>query len=453
MNPSSAFARLRAVASFFPLVFLALALACGKLEKTRPAPVTGHAAHSGTASSDASKGERRILYWVDPMHPAYKSDEPGKAPDCGMDLVPVYEETEAAGTTPRPVAGYAAISLPPERQQAIGVRTETAELRDVTKTIRTVGRVTFDERLLHQVHPKFEGYIEKLYVNTTGQPVRKGEALLSIYSPELLATQEEYLLAYRARQRFASSPNADLSQGAVELFQSARQRLLLWDVAPADLERLEKTGRPEKALELSSPVDGFVLTKTAVQGARVMPSDSLFEIASLDRVWVLADVYESEAPFVRVGQSARIQLSYLPDRSWPGRVTFIAPVLDAGTRTLKVRLEIPNRDATLKPEMYADVVLERPLGRVLTVPDSAVLATGTRSLVFVASGAGRFEPRKVKVGAKIDSFDQVLEGLSPGDRVVTQANFLVDSESRLKAALAEMAPAPGEPPAPPAHEH
>ncbi|MGH9367088.1 MAG: efflux RND transporter periplasmic adaptor subunit [Thermoanaerobaculia bacterium] len=441
--------------ALFAAAILALALARREPAKTSPGTVTGHEGHSPAPASIASpaKRERRVLYWVDPMHPAYRSDKPGTAPDCGMDLVPVYEESKGAETPPQPVAGYAAISLTPERQQAIGVQLGKAERRDLTKTIRTVGRVTFDETLLYQIHPKFEGYVEELYVNYTGKPVRKGQPLLSIYSPDLLATQQEYLLAHRARQQLAGSSNPDLSRGAADLHDSARQRLLLWDIRPADIERLEKTGRPQKALTLYSPVDGFVMTKNAVQGARVMPSDTLFEIAGLHHVWVLADVYESEVPFVRVGQTGRMSLSYLPDRTWTGKVTFIAPVLNEKTRTVKVRLEFSNPDKALKPGMYAEVLLERPLGQVLTVPESAVLTTGTRCIVFVAKGNGRFEPREVKTGAKVDSYYEIREGIEPGEDVVTQANFLVDSESRLKAALAGVAPAPDKTPAALPHEH
>jgi len=336
------------------------------------------------------------------------------------------------------VEGYSTISVPQGRQQAIGVQLGKAETRDLTKTIRTVGRVTFDEKLNHQIHAKFEGYIERLDVDYTGKAVRKGEPLLSIYSPELLATQQEYLLAVRARQQFGVSSNTDVARGGMDLYESARQRLLLWDISPAQIAQLERTGKPEKALTLYSPVDGFVMSKNAVQGARVLPADTLFEIAGTRRVWVLADVYESEAPFVAVGQTARMSLSYLPGRTWTGVVAFIAPVLDEKTRTVKVRLEFENPDGILKPEMYADVSLERPLGRVVTVPESAVLSTGTRALVFVAKGGGRFEPRTVKTGAKVGDDYEIRDGIKPGEEVVTQANFLIDSESRLKAALVGM---------------
>jgi len=435
----------------FAAAFLVLLFGGRTAERGKSAADAGRA-HPSSAPP-VSTPAKKVLYWVDPMHPAYKSDKPGTAPDCGMDLVPVYEEAPTGAPQEKPVAGYSTISVPPERQQAIGVQLGKVEVRDITKTIRAVGRVAFDETLLHQVHAKFEGYVEDLYVDYTGKPVRKGQPLLSIYSPDLLATQQEYLLAFRARQQFRGSSNTDLSRGGTDLYESARQRLLLWDISSGDLDRLEKTGKPRKALTLYSPVSGFVMVKNAVQGARVMPSDSLFEIAGLHRVWVLADVYESEAPFVTVGQSARMSLSYLPGRTWIGKVTFIAPVLDETTRTVKVRVEFANPDGVLKPEMYSEVLLERPLGRVVAVPESAVLTTGTRSIVFVAKGGGQFEPREVEPGAKVDSYYEIREGLAGGEDVVTHANFLVDSESRLKAALTGMAPAPDKTPPALPHQH
>ena len=439
------------LAAIFAAGFVTLALS--RRSVTRSSPVDDrHPAASPPTAATTPKA-RKVLYWVDPMVPGYKSDKPGKSPFMDMELVPVYEDGSDAGGAPTNVPGYSGIALSPERQQAIGVQIGKAEVRELTKTIRTVGRVSFDETLLHQIHPKFEGYVEELYVNYTGKPVRKGQPLLSIYSPDLLATQQEYLLALRARRQLTSSQNSDLSRGATDLYDAARQRLLLWDIRPADIDRLEQTGKPLKALTLYSPVDGFVMAKNAVQGSRVMPSDTLFEIAGLHHVWVLADVYESEAPFVRVGQTARMSLSYLPGRTWTGKVTFIAPVVDEKTRTVKVRLEFSNPDEVLKPGMYAEVFLERPLGRVLTVPDSAVLTTGTRSIVFVAKGNGRFEPREVKVGPKVDSYYEIRDGIEAGEDVVTQANFLVDSESRLKAALAGIAPAPDKTPAALPHQH
>ena len=431
------------------VVVLAAALAIVLARRTP----SGAGSAAAATSRSVTPGARKILYWVDPMVPGYKSDKPGKSPFMDMELVPVYEDEGAspAGTPGSPgVPGYAGIAVSPERQQAIGVRLGKAELRQLEQTIRTVGRVALDETLHYEVRPKFEGYVEELFVDYTGKPVRQGQPLLSIYSPELLATQQEYLLALRAKERLGDSANPEVAKGAAALYDSARQRLLLWDIRPADIERLEKTGEPRKALTLYSLVDGFVMAKNAVRGGRVMPSDTLFDIAGLSRVWVLADLYESEATKVRIGDAAKVSLSYQPGRTWTGRVAFIAPMVDESTRTISVRIELSNPDQALKPGMFADVLLERPLGKVLTVPDSAVMTTGTRSLVFVAKGDGRFEPREITPGARVGGWIEVRSGLAPGEPVVTQANFLVDSESRLKAALEGMvAPTPAAAGAPP----
>jgi multidrug efflux pump subunit AcrA (membrane-fusion protein) len=426
------------IAAVFAAAFLAV------LVGRRTATDAGRA--DPASAAPVSKSERKVLYWIDPMHPAYKSDKPGIAPDCGMDLVPVYAD-EGAPAPASAVEGYASLTLPPDRQRAIGVASGTVERRELVKTIRAAGRVAFDERRLHQVHAKFEGWVESLPVDYTGRPVRKGEPLLSIYSPELLATQQEYLLAARAKRELSSSGNAAVARGGADLYESARQRLLLWDIPPAEIARLDRTGQPRKALTLVSPVTGVVTAKNVVRGARVMPAESLFEIADLSWLWVLADVYEAEAAFVRVGQTGRMTLSYLPGREWTGKVTFIAPVVQPETRTVSVRLEFANPDGVLKPDMFAEVVLERSLGSVVAVPEAAVLSTGTRSIVFVVKEDGAFEPREVQVGTKTDGYWEIASGLEPGAKVVTQANFLIDSESRLKSALAGLAPPPG------GHEH
>ena len=383
------------------------------------------------ASADAlaeQKAEvKKVLYWVDPMHPAYKSDKPGIAPDCGMDLVPVYEDDAGdSGDAQSDVEGYSNVKLTTQRQQLIGVQTGVAETRSIGRTVRTVGRVAIDETRLHTVTTKFDGYIEKLYVDYTGKEVRRGQPLFSVYSPELLATQQEYLLALRAAKQ---SPL---------LVESSRRRLQLWDISASDIRRLEKTGQTRKSLTIASPASGFVMSKTAIEGARITAGAPLFEIAGLDRVWVVADVYETELAFVRVGADARVTLSYLPGRTFTGKITFITPTVDPMTRTAKVRIEVDNRDASLKPDMYADVLIQEPERTVTVVPDSAVISTGTRSVLFVVKDDGTFEPRDVQTGTKSDRFIEIRSGVAPGEKVATQANFLIDSESRLKAALAQM---------------
>jgi membrane fusion protein, copper/silver efflux system len=373
-------------------------------------------------SETSAVAQKKVLYWVDPMHPAYKSDKPGIAPDCGMTLVPVYADG-TTGAAPSTVAGYANVKLAPDRQQLIGVQTGMTEMRSLGRSVRTVGRVTVDETRLYKITTKFDGYIEKLYVNVTGQQIRKGQPLFSVYSPDLLSTQQEYLLALRAAKQ------------APSLLAAARQRLLLWDVTPAEIRELERTGTARKSVTIDSPTNGYVLNKIAVAGARVTAGEPLFEIANLDRVWIQADVYESELPFIRLGAPATTTLSYVPGRTWTGRVTFIAPTVDPMTRTVKVRSEFDNADGALKPDMFGDVVIQQPVRRVIVVPDSAVLQTGTRSVVFVVKGDGTFEPREVSVGTKSEQFYEVRGGLTAGEKVVTQANFLIDSESRLRAAI------------------
>ena len=358
-------------------------------------------------SAPAAAPQKKALYWVDPMHPQYRSDKPGKAPDCGMDLVPVYDEPKAA--------------MPLQKQQLIGVQTGVAEVRTLGRSIRTVGRVAVDETRLSKVTAKFDGYIEKLYVNVTGQTIRRGQPLFSVYSPDLLATQQEYLLALRAAKE---SPT---------LLAAARQRLLLWDITPAEIRELERSGAARKSVTIYAPAGGVVMNKMAVEGARIMPGEPLFEIANLDRVWIQADVYESDLPFIRRGASATTTLSYLPGRTWTGRVTFIAPTVDPMTRTVKVRSEFDNADGALKPDMFGDVTIEQPARRVVAVPDSAVLQTGTRNVVYVVKEDGAFESREVLVGTKSGGYYEIRGGLEEGEKVVTEANFLVDSESRLRA--------------------
>lgn len=333
----------------------------------------------------------------------------------------------------------AAVSVSPERQQLMGIRTATAEIRPMVRTIRTVGIVTYDETRMAQVFSKVEGWIENLLVNYTGTLVRKGEPLFTIYSPDLVATQEEYLIALRAKQTLGSSSIKEISTGSESLLESAHRRLSLWDISDEQISELQKSGKPKRTLTLYSPISGFVLKKDAVQGMRVMPDKELYTIADLSTVWVNADIYEYELAHIRVGQKTTIKLAYYPAREFVGKVSWIAPVLDEKTRTAKIRLEFPNRELVLKPEMYANVEIEINAGRKLAVPDEAVLDSGLRNVVFLDKGEGRFEPAEVKIGSKFDGYYEVLAGLSPGERILASASFLLDSESRLKEAMGAMA--------------
>jgi RND family efflux transporter MFP subunit len=352
-----------------------------------------------------------------------------------MDLVPVYADERSAGTDLPP--GTTHISA--EKQQLIGVQYGAVESRPLTRTIRAVGRLTYDETRITHIHTKFEGWINKVYVDFTGQLIRKGQPLFTVYSPELVSTQQEYLIAKRAHKYLSDAPYAEVAEGANSLLDSARERLKLWDISDAQIAELDKTGKVQRDLAMYSPVDGFVLDRKAFENVRVTGDTDLYTIADLSTVWANAEVYEYEVPYVRLGQKGIMSLSYYPGETFEGKVSYIYPQLDTMTRTLKVRLDFPNSKFKLKPDMYADIQLQIDYGTRLVVPQDAVLDSGTEQVVFVARGDGYFEPRKVEVGPKIDDSVVILSGLKAGEKIVTSGNFLVDSESRLKTAMGQMA--------------
>ncbi|HHL39214.1 MAG TPA: efflux RND transporter periplasmic adaptor subunit [Deltaproteobacteria bacterium] len=380
----------------------------------------------GAPTASETKKGKRILYWKAPMDPNYISDKPGKSP-MGMDLVPVYEgeeETAEPGT----------VKIDPVTIQNIGVRTAVVERRPLKRTIRTIGRVDYDEKRVYHVHTKIEGWVEKLYVDFTGQQVEEGDILLEIYSPELVSAQEEYLLA----MRYADALGKEAA-GGDSVLELSRRRLELWDVPAHQIEELEKTGKIMKTLHIHSPARGIVVKKNVQEGMYVKPGTNLYTIADISRVWVYADIYEYEMPWVKVGQEAEITLESYPGRVFRGRVSFIFPFMEPETRTNKVRLVFDNTDLVLKPDMYADVVLKSEVSRdAVAVPSEAVLLSGERSVVVVAKGGGKFAPREVTLGVEAGGFYEVKEGLDEGDVVVTSAHFLIDSESRLKEAISKM---------------
>ncbi|CAI8842262.1 efflux RND transporter periplasmic adaptor subunit [Methylococcus capsulatus] len=374
---------------------------------------------------------RRPLFYRNPMNPQVTSPVPAKD-DMGMDYVPVYAE----GLTPSAGSGEAVIHLGPEKVQKLGVRSEPAQRRALTHVIRALGVVEIDERRVHAITPRFEGWIERLDVNTTGQPVRPGEVLLEAYSPELVSTQEEYRIAG------SGAASRALREGAI-------QRLRNWNVPESWLRRFEASGEIQRRVPFASPVNGIVLEKNAVQGMRFMPGDTLFRVADLSTVWVIASIFEQDLGHVRVGQTARIGFKAYPDRSFDGRVAYVYPTVSDAVRTARVRIELANPKQLLKPAMYGDVTLQAAEAEpVLAVPDSAVLDSGTRQLVLVRLGEGRFEPRPVETGQRVEGYTEIRRGLSEGEEVVVRANFLIDSESNLRAAIGgfstEPAPAPAD---------
>jgi len=388
---------------------------------------------SGHSTAKAAPAVRRVLYYVDPMHPSYKSDKPGIAPDCGMELVPVYEgdapQEQAADSAPR-------LDISPDKQQLIGVQFGQAELTSMTSSFRAAAKVAQDETRVVRIHPKIDGWIEKVQVDFMGARVEKGQPLITVYSPEMLASEKEFLLALKARDILKASPLKETSENTDSLIGAARTRLELWDLPRAEVDEIERTGQPVRTVTLYAPASGYVISRNAFAGQKITPETELYALADLSRVWVMADVFESDAANVRVGQGAVITLPYDGGKRIGARVAYILPQVDPATRTLKVRLEAANPNLALKPDMFVDVEFQVASGRRLTVPAEAVLDSGLRKTVFVDHGDGHLEPRQVEAGERTPDRIEIVSGLKPGERIVTSGNFLVDSESQLQQAMA-----------------
>lgn len=354
---------------------------------------------------------------------------------------------EAQAPPPMPMGAAAqstsvenAIQIAPERQQLIGMRSVAAEMKSLTKEIRTVGKIAYDETKVTHIHTKISGYIEETYADFVGQPIRKGDPLFTIYSPDLVATQQEYLLALKSRQTLKTSSFPFIAEGSVNLLQATRERLQLWDVSDREIAQLEREGKVKRALAVYSPVSGIVTERAAYHhGQFVDPKTDLYTIADLSKIWVLGEIYESDLPFVRAGQIAEVEFPYATgQKTLRGRVSFFYPYLDPKTRTTQIRLEFPNPDLKLRPEEFVNVNLHVSMGTRVAVPEDAVLNTGSEQHVFIDKGNGYIEPRLVKVGAQAQGYYAIEQGLKAGERVITSANFIVDSESRLKSAFADM---------------
>jgi len=355
----------------------------------------------------------------------------------GGDAAPPQTGAEPAPAAPSEEPPTVEIS--PEKQQLIGVKIAEVAVRPLQKIIRTVGRIEYDERLIATANTKIEGWIERLYVDYTGRYVSKGEPLAEIYSPDLYATQQEYLhLLQWEKQRSASNNAAGndmLSSDSKALVEAARQRLKLWDISEAQIRKIEQSGNPVRTLTIQSPVSGYVVQKAAVKGMRVMPGEKLFDVADLSSVWVVSDIYEYELSLIKVGQTAAISLSYLPGREFTAKVDFVYPALSAETRTSKIRFSIANPGGKLKPQMFTNVEVKIPLGKKLAIPQDAVIDTGMRKIVYVDKGEGYFEPREIQTGGKAEGFIEVIQGLRAGEKVAAAANFLIDSEAKLKGVV------------------
>jgi membrane fusion protein, copper/silver efflux system len=395
---------------------------CGMNLELKPSSQLGSQPASATPA-------KRIMY-RSTMNPNEVSDKPGKD-SMGMDMVPFEVETQATASP----AGLAPVTISPETQQRLGMTFGKVERRPLWREIRTSARIAPDETRLHHVTTKFEGWVGTLYVDVTGQYVRKGDPLLTIYSPELVASQQELLTTLAMSRSLGQSPIASVSQGGRDLLVAARERLKLWDISEAQIAEIEQTGKILKFVTLYAPASGYVFQKEVVAGHRAMPGEVLMEIADLSQVWGEADIYESDIPYVKLGMMVEIDLPYWPGKVFRGRISFLDPQLDPQTRTMRARLDIGNAGLTLKPGMYADAHLKFGLGEKLVVPEDALVRTGERTIVFVKNGGGTLNPVVVTTGLRSDNYFEVRSGLKEGDQVVTSANFLIDSESSLRAAL------------------
>jgi Cu(I)/Ag(I) efflux system membrane fusion protein len=387
-------------------------------------PMGGEATPAGGAAA------RKIAFYRSPMDPKQTSHGPRKD-EMGMEYLPVYqEELDGSGAD---ASGFATVKIDPDRQQLIGLTVAEATVGQIGGALRTTGRVAVDETRVHHLNVKFSGFAEHVHADYVGRLVQRGEPLFSIYSPDVLAAEEEYLLALSTQASLAGAKG--LVGNGDDLVAAARRKLELWDVPPDVIARLEETRRAERTITLRSPATGVVIKKDVVPGMKVEAGGMPYEIVDLSTIWVLADVYESELSKVKVGTQATFTLKAIPGKEYQGRVTFIDPYLDAKTRAAKVRLAFANPGFSIKPEMFGEVVLKLSARKGVRVPADAVINSGTRSVVFLALGDGKFQPREVRIGQTDGSLVEVAEGLAAGDKVVTRANFLVDSESRLKASL------------------
>ncbi len=374
-----------------------------------------------------------------PMHPQQKSDKPGNCPICSMKLVKVEPHPVE---TAQPASS--AIFISPERQQLIGVTTVAVASRPLAKQIRAAGKVAMDETRITHIHTKVSGFVEEVFVDFVGKAVKRSEPLFTIYSPDLVATQEEYLLALRSSGILKDSAFPWISSGSKNLVEAAGRRLRLWDISEEEIQQLEREGKPKRALTVFSPVGGVVTERAAYHhGKSVTPEMDLYTIVDLSTVWVLGQVYESELPYIRVGQTVRVELPYAGSmKGRSAKVAFVSPTLDPQTRTAAVRVELSNADLSLRPDAFVNFLVRVDLGSPLVVPSDAVIDTGAEQYVFVDKGQGYFEPRSVKRGAEADGYSGIESGLKAGERVVTAANFILDSESRLKGAFANMGAPP-----------
>jgi Cu(I)/Ag(I) efflux system membrane fusion protein/cobalt-zinc-cadmium efflux system membrane fusion protein len=389
-----------------------------------------------TASQSARgkpAGERKIKHWVAPMDPTYISDKPGKSP-MGMDLVPVYEEEETDSQE-------GVVHIDPAFVQNIGVQSVEVDRRDIPFSIRTIGTVAYDDKKVAWVNTKYAGWVENVQVSYVGERVSKGQELFEIYSPELVTTQKEYVSALDYAEKLSQSHLPEIKERALSLLNASRERLRYWDISEEQIRQLEKSRVPTRTLKVLSPASGLVLEKMdqSLEGIYVKAGVNLYKIVDLSTVWVEAEIFEDQVPWLRVGQSATVEFPYQPGRSHQGKIRYVYPFFNQKTRTMKVSIELPNPGLKLRADMYANVAFDVPSAHnVLTVPEESVIHSGIRNVVVLDRGDGTFQVSPVTLGVNGDGVWEVKAGIARGDRVVVSSQFLIDSESNLREAVRKM---------------
>ncbi len=450
--------RLRRIAGVLTLLLLGAALpvaiiwnplhwswADALTARLRAGSTAAPAQNQPAAASASAPQERKVKYWRAPMNPNYISDKPGKSP-MGMDLVPVYEDGQAQET---------GIRVDPSFLQNFAVRTVKAVMGSIPVDIRTVGLLNYNEKNLASINTKFEGWIEKAYVNYVGEPVSKGQVLFEIYSPQLVTTQQDYLSALEYVQKLSGRADPDAVARARSLLDATRERLHYWDVTDGQIAELQRAGKITRTLKVVSPVAGVVVAKMSdsLDGVKLAAGMNVYKVADLSTIWASVEVYEDQLRYIQPGRVADITVDAFPNRHWSGKVIYLDPTVNQQTRTLTAYVQIPNQDLKLRPQMYANVEVRVPVvSGAVKVPEEAVLHSGERSVVIVEKAKGLFEPRVVELGALGDGFREIRKGVRAGETVVTSSQFLIDSESNLKEAihtmLAERTAAAGQKPMP-----
>lgn len=398
--------------------------------------------------TNGTKQEAKKEIWFCPMHPTYTSDKPGDCPICGMRLVK-KERSKNAKIVERkinheghemkmPDESTSSLEIDPVKEQYLGIKTTKVVSKNVQKEINALGTVVADETRLAHVHTKFSGYVHKVFADYEGKWVEKGQPLFTVYSPELVSTQEEYLLALEAQEKLKGNKFPEIDKSQESLLEAAKRRLELWDITDEQINKLKESKQVTKDLTIYSHVSGFITKREVFEGTEIQPHTNLYDLADLSKVWVLLEVYENDLPFINVGQTATINFTYENLKPIVGKITYVYPTIDPMTRTAKVRVEVNNPGFKLKPDMYVNATVFADIGKRIVVPTRSVIDSGKRQIVFVKSNEGQFTPKEVKLGPEVNDEKVIHSGLSEGDEVVTDGNFLLDSESNLETALQQM---------------